>query len=231
MNKHLGALAHAIKIGLSPMKVSLLALKRWLPQLALEPNILAQRLTMAGLEVDAVFPAAGPLEKVVVGCITAITNHPQSKRLLICQVDIGSTAHVQIVCGAPNVNMGLKVACAQVGATLANDVHISKVNLAGVASAGMLCSAQELGMSAHHEGILELAENAPVGVALKDYLQLDDWIFELNLTPNRADCLSIYGVARELAALLDCHIEPMAVVPCQPDFSHAPSVECPHYKC
>ena len=162
---------------------------------------LSHRLTMAGLEVEETCAAAPAFSGVVVAHITSIESHPNADRLRVCQVDDGSDTPLQIVCGAPNAAAGLKVPLARVGAVLPGDLKIGPVRMRGVESAGMLCSAKELGLTQDHSGLLELPADAPVGCDLRAYLDLDDTIFELKLTPNRADCLSIRGVAREVAAL------------------------------
>ncbi|MBB5214338.1 phenylalanine--tRNA ligase subunit beta [Parapusillimonas granuli] len=167
----------------------------------LDTDALAHRLTMAGLEVEGTAPAAPPFSGVVVARIQEIAPHPNADKLRVCQVDDGSGAMLQIVCGAPNAAAGIKVPLARVGAELPGGMKIGKAKMRGVESSGMLCSARELGLSQDHAGLLELDEDAPVGASLRDVLDLDDTVFELKLTPNRADCLSILGVAREVSAL------------------------------
>ncbi len=167
---------------------------------------LADTLTMAGLEVEECRPAAPPFTGVVVARIEHVEPHPQAERLRVCQVDVGAAERLQIVCGAPNARLGLVVPCALVGAVLppgadGQPLQIGLGQLRGVPSHGMLCSAQELGIADDASGLLELPDAAPVGQDLRQYLQLDDQIFTLKLTTNLAHCLSVYGVARELAAL------------------------------
>jgi phenylalanyl-tRNA synthetase beta chain len=162
---------------------------------------LGSRLTMAGLELDALEPAAPPFTDVVVAEIVSAERHPQADKLQVCRVSTGTGPEVQIVCGAPNARAGLKSALATVGAQLAGDLNIKAAKLRGVESFGMLCSAKELGLSEASAGILELPADAPVGRSLRDYLQLDDTVLELNITANRGDAMSIIGVAREVAAL------------------------------
>ncbi len=162
---------------------------------------LTHRLTMAGLEVEEVQAAAPDFTQVVVGEITAIAQHPDADRLRVCQVDDGSGHTLQIVCGAPNAAQGLKVPVARVGAQLPGGMKIGPVKMRGVDSSGMLCSARELGLSEDHEGLLSLPLELANGTNLREALDLDDQIIEIKLTPNRADCLSVLGVARELAAL------------------------------
>ena len=167
---------------------------------------LAETLTMAGLEVEELKPVAPPFTRIVVGEIKEVVQHPDADRLRICQVDIGQGALLNIVCGAPNARAGIKVPCALVGAELppgddGKPFLIKVGKLRGVESQGMLCSAGELKVSEDHGGLLELAANAPVGQDIREHLQLDDTLFTLKLTPNLAHCLSVYGVAREVAAL------------------------------
>ena len=167
---------------------------------------LADTLTRAGLEVEDLQPVAPPFTKVVVGEIKEVQQHPNADRLRVCQVDVGQAQNLQIVCGAPNARVGIKVPCALVGAELpatadGKPFHIKLGQLRGVESQGMLCSAKELHLSDAHEGLLELSEAAKAGQDIRIHLNLDDTLFTLKLTPNLAHCLSVYGVARELSAL------------------------------
>ena len=162
---------------------------------------LAHRLTMGGLEVDGIEPAAPAFQGVVVGRIVGIAPHPQADRLRVCEVDAGAAEPLQIVCGAANAAVGLCVPLARVGARLPDGLEIKPARLRGVESFGMLCSAKELGLAETSEGLLELPDDAPVGQDLRTYLSLDDHVLEIDLTPNRGDCLSVRGIARELAAL------------------------------
>lgn len=166
----------------------------------IDSDTLCHQLTMAGLEVEEAKTVAPPFHGVIVAEITDIAPHPDADRLRICQVNTG-TSSVQIVCGAPNARLGLKAPLAQLGAVLPGDFKIAKAKMRGVESFGMLCSAKELGISDDTDGLLELPIDAPVGANIRDYLDLDDQIIEIKMTPNRADCLSILGVAREVAAL------------------------------
>lgn len=166
----------------------------------LSSDALAEQLTMAGLEVDALAPVAGDFTGVVVAEIVAAEQHPDADKLRVCTVNTGSET-VQIVCGAPNAAVGLKAPLAQVGAMLPGNFKIKQAKLRGVDSQGMLCAAAELTLSDESDGLLELPPNAPVGADLRDYLGLDDMTFELGLTPNRADCLGVVGVARDIAVL------------------------------
>lgn len=181
---------------------------------SLDSNTLCHRLTMAGLEVEESVPAAPAFSGVVVAEITAIEPHPDADRLRVCQVNTG-TETVQIVCGAPNARLGLKAPLAQVGAVLPGDFKIAKAKMRGVESFGMLCSAKELGISEDSDGLLELPIETVVGADLRDVLDLDDQIIEIKMTPNRADCLSMLGVAREVSALTG---EPMTL----PSFDPVP---------
>lgn len=167
---------------------------------------LADTLTMAGLEVEACVPVAPPFSQVVVGAIVEAEQHPNADRLRVCKVDAGTGELLQIVCGAPNARVGIKVPCALVGAELppgedGKPFLIQVGKLRGVDSHGMLCSARELGLSEDHGGLLELAAETPVGQSIREHLKLDDRLFTLKLTPNLAHCLSVYGIAREVAAL------------------------------
>jgi phenylalanyl-tRNA synthetase beta chain len=174
-------------------------LREWVDP-ALSTEELAHQITMAGLEVDAVEPVAGAFSGVVVAEILTAEPHPDAERLSICEVDAGGET-LQIVCGAPNARPGLKAPLAMVGGVLPGDMKIGATQLRGVESRGMLCSEQELGISDAGDGLMELAAEAPVGVDLREYLQLDDRVIEVGLTPNRADCLGIAGIAREVGLL------------------------------
>lgn len=179
---------------------------------------LADTLTMAGLEVEETQPAAPPFTKIVVGEIKEAVQHPNADRLRVCQVDVGQGRLLNIVCGAPNARAGIKVPCALVGAELppgedGKPFLIKVGNLRGVESQGMLCSARELKLSEDHGGLLELAADAPLGQDIRQHLQLDDTLFTLKLTPNLAHCLSVYGVAREVAALTGAPLVTPAFAP------------------
>ena len=167
---------------------------------------LADTLTMAGLEVEELRPVAPPFTQVVVGEIKEAVQHPNADRLRVCQVDVGQGALLNIVCGAPNARPGIRVPCALVGAELppgedGKPFQIKLGKLRGVESQGMLCSARELKLSDDHAGLLELSADAPLGQDIRAHLKLDDTLFTLKLTPNLAHCLSVYGIAREVAAL------------------------------
>lgn len=175
----------------------------WLRSLVnpvLDTPALAHALTMAGLEVEALTPAAPPFGHVVVAKILSVAKHPDADRLRVCQVDVGEAAPVTIVCGAPNAAAGLKVPCARPGAKLPGiEIKVAKVR--GVESFGMLCSTRELGLEGEADGLMVLDAEAPVGKDLREWLNLDDTLVTLKLTPNRADCLSLQGLAREVGAI------------------------------
>jgi phenylalanyl-tRNA synthetase beta chain len=173
----------------------------------LSTEALAELLTMSGLEVEELRPVAPPFTSVVVAQVLEVQRHPDADRLNVCRVDAGTGETLQIVCGAPNVQAGIKVPCALVGAELppaeegGEAFRIKLGKLRGVESQGMLCSARELKLSDDHGGLLVLAEDAPVGRNVREHLGLDDTLFTLKLTPNLAHCLSVHGIAREVSAL------------------------------
>lgn len=195
---------------------------------------IAEALTAIGLEVEDAAPVGGALSGVIVAEIVSLEKHPEADRLNVCQVDVGGS-RAQIVCGAPNARAGLKAPLAQVGAELPGGLAIKAAKLRGVESFGMLCSAKELGIDADASGLLELPADAPVGAALADYLGLPDMRFELKLTPNRADCFSVRGIAFDLAAALDTQVQPLEIpeVPVSSDAVRALDIEatadCPRY--
>lgn len=175
---------------------------------------LAHRLTMAGLEVDAINAMAPAFTGVLVGEVIQCEQHPDADKLRVTQVNVGQSQPLQIVCGAANVRVGLKVPVATVGAVLPGDFHIKSAKLRGVASEGMLCAEQELGLAELSDGLWELPADAPVGRCIREYLDLDDQIIELGITPNRGDCLSLRGLARETAAIFELDhkaVEPVSV--------------------
>jgi phenylalanyl-tRNA synthetase beta chain len=187
------------------MKISLDWLAEWVRS-GLDARELGHRLTMAGFELESVGAAAPPFEGVIVVEILEATRHPQADKLQVCKVAVGDdvasrAAPLQIVCGAANARAGLRTALAQVGASLPGGVAIKAAKLRGVESAGMLCSAKELGLAETSEGIVELPTDAPLGRSVRDYLMLDDELLELAITPNRGDAMSVRGIAREVAAL------------------------------
>lgn len=209
------------------MKVSENWLREWVNP-AVDVNQLAALLTMAGLEIDAVSPVAGVFNKVIVAKVIETRAHPQANKLTLCKIDTGSDV-LDVVCGASNVRPGLKVALAQVGAELPGDLVIKEAQLRGELSQGMLCSASELGLSDSSEGILELDSDAPIGMDFRQYLSLDDQVLDIDLTPNRSDCLSVLGIAREVSALTATPLNPLAqtnVLP-QTDASIAVTLQAP----
>lgn len=176
----------------------------WLRELvnpSISTNELVEQLTMAGLEVDSVEPAAAEFSNIVIGEVVDIQPHPDADKLRICKVEVGDDEPLQIVCGASNAELGLKAPTALVGAVLPGNFKIKKSRLRGQLSLGMLCSEQELGLATDVDGLMELSADAPVGTDIREYLKLNDSIFEVDLTPNRADCLSVEGIAREVAVL------------------------------
>ena len=177
--------------------------ERWLREWV-DPPVdtagLVEQLTMAGLEVDAVEPVAGEFSGVVVARVEAVEPHPDADKLTVCTVDAGEEP-LRIVCGAPNVRAGMRAPLARVGGVLPGGMKIRKSKLRGVESQGMLCSARELGLSEDHTGLMELPEDAPVGKDLRDWLGLDDATIDVDLTPNRGDCFSLLGIAREVALI------------------------------
>ncbi|PXW80886.1 phenylalanyl-tRNA synthetase beta subunit [Nitrosomonas sp. Nm84] len=177
-------------------------------------NELAHALTMAGIEVESIQPVAAIFDKVVVAEVLSVEKHPTADRLKVCSVKTGKaeTDLLQIVCGAPNVSAGVKIPCALIGATLPG-FTIKKTKLRGIDSAGMLCSAKELGITDAADGLLLLPEDAAVGADFRSYYGLDDNIFTLSLTPNRADCLGVSGVAREVAAVTAAELTLLAIDP------------------
>ena len=182
------------------MKFSELWLREWVNP-AISSEALSEQITMAGLEVDGVEPVAGQFNGVVVGEVVECGQHPNADKLRVTKVNVGGERLLDIVCGAPNCRQGLKVAVATVGAVLPGDFKIKAAKLRGEPSEGMLCSYSELGISDDHSGIIELPLDAPIGTDLRDYLKFDDSIIEISITPNRADCLSILGVARDVAVI------------------------------
>lgn len=216
------------------MKVSELWLREWV-----NPNInsqeIASLLTMAGLEVDALSPVAPDFHGVIIAKVLQTSPHPEANKLTLCEVDCGNEKKINVVCGAANVRSGLKVALAEVGAILPNGVEIKESLLRGQLSQGMLCSYSELGITESSEGIAELEDDAPLGMNLRDYLSLDDKVIDVDLTPNRADCLSIQGIARELSALTHCSLKFPSYTKAQPLLDDTINIQskdlkaCPRY--
>lgn len=182
------------------MKFSESWLREWVNP-AISTEELSEQITMAGLEVDAVEPVAGAFTGVVVGHVVECAQHPDADKLRVTKVDVGAGEPIDIVCGAPNCRQGLKVCCATVGAALPGDFKIKKAKLRGQPSEGMLCSFDELAIPVESDGIIELPADAPVGMDVREYLKLNDNAIEIGLTPNRADCLGMLGIAREVGVL------------------------------
>ena len=181
------------------MKVSLSWLKDYI-DIVMDPADLAEALTMAGLEVESVSDRYDFLDRVVVGRIEEIRPHPNADKLRLCRVDTGER-HVSVVCGAPNVREGMLAPLALPGTVLPNGVRLVKSVIRGESSEGMLCSDSELGLGDNPGGIMELESSAKAGEKLAKSLGLSDTVFEIGLTPNRPDCLSVIGIAREIAAI------------------------------
>lgn len=182
------------------MKISENWLRTWVNP-AIDSDTLSDQLTMLGLEVDELVPAAKHFTGVVVGEVLTVTQHPDADRLRVTTVNIGSGEPLQIVCGAPNVRVGMKAPVATIGAVLPGDFKIKKGKLRGVESQGMLCGASEIDLEDKIDGLLELPDDAPVGVNIREYLNLDDHVIDISITPNRGDCFSIRGVAREIGVI------------------------------
>jgi phenylalanyl-tRNA synthetase beta chain len=216
------------------MKFSESWLREWVNP-AISHDALTHQITMAGLEVDDVVPAAAAFSGVVVGAVVECGQHPDADKLRVTKVDVGGAELLDIVCGAPNCRAGLKVAVATVGGILPGDFKIKKAKLRGQPSHGMLCAYSELGISDDSDGIMELPQDAPVGTDLRDYLQLDDVTIEVDLTPNRADCLSIAGLAREVGVLnqMDVNELDFSPVAVSIDDTHGVEIQdshaCPRY--
>jgi phenylalanyl-tRNA synthetase beta chain len=219
------------------MKLGVQWLREWV-DVGDDVNALSHSLTMAGLEIEGNYPAAAPLPGVVVAEVISVARHPDAEKLNICQVSTGSEV-VQIVCGAPNVRAGMKAPLAQIGATLpggaAGGIEIKKAKLRGVESFGMLCSARELALSEDASGLLDLPQEMVVGTDLVKALSLDDRVLEINMTPNRGDCMSVAGVAREAAAVCGkvVHAPQMNPVASQSDAKFSVKIEagnaCPKF--
>lgn len=216
------------------MKVSEQWLREWVnPAATMEE--LAEQLTMAGLEVDSITDAAPAFDGIVVGRVLKVEAHPNADKLRICEVDTGQEAPLRIVCGASNVRESLHIPVAMIGATLPGNFRIKKSKLRGEESHGMLCSATELGLAESSDGLLELPADAPVGCDIREYLSLDDRITEIDLTPNRGDCLSIAGIARELGVLNRCDVQGPVMEPVTAQIDDQLSIQveaaddCPRY--
>lgn len=209
-------------------------LREWVNP-AISTEQLCDQITMLGLEVDGVEAVAGEFSGVVVGEVVECAQHPDADKLCVTKVNIGGDRLLDIVCGAPNCRQGLKVACATEGALLPGDFKIKKTKLRGQPSEGMLCSFAELGIKAEQDGIIELPLEAPIGTDLRDYLKLDDSTIEISLTPNRADCLSIAGIAREVGVINQLAVSEPTIEPVKATIADKVTIDlqapeaCPRY--
>ncbi|VYU60195.1 phenylalanine--tRNA ligase subunit beta [Metakosakonia massiliensis] len=216
------------------MKFSELWLREWVNP-AVDSVALCEQITMAGLEVDGIEPVSGAFNGVVVGEVVECGQHPNADKLRVTKVNVGGERLLDIVCGAPNCRQGLKVAVATIGAVLPGDFKIKAAKLRGEPSEGMLCSFSELGISDDHSGIIELPADAPIGTDIREYLKLDDNTIEISVTPNRADCLGIIGVARDVAALNKSALNEPEIAPVAATLSDTMSIQveaaeaCPRY--
>ena len=216
------------------MKFSELWLREWV-NTTLDSDALSNQITMAGLEVDGVEPVSGAFNGVVVGEVVECGQHPNADKLRVTKVNVGGDRLLDIVCGAPNCRQGLKVAVATVGAVLPGDFKIKAAKLRGEPSEGMLCSFSELGISDDHNGIIELPLDAPIGTDIREYLKLDDNTIEISVTPNRADCLGIIGVARDVAVLNQTELNAPEIAPVEATISDVLPIQvdaadaCPRY--
>ncbi|AXV64985.1 phenylalanine--tRNA ligase subunit beta [Pseudoalteromonas lipolytica] len=216
------------------MKFSEKWLREWVNP-AIDTQALSEQLSMAGLEVDGVEPAAAEFTGVVVGEVVECGQHPDADKLRVTKVNVGGDELLDIVCGAPNCRQGLKVAVATVGAVLPGDFKIKKAKLRGQPSHGMLCAFVELGISEEGDGIMELPADAPIGTDLREYLNLDDNIIDVDLTPNRGDCLGIKGLAREVGVLNSIDVNTLDIAPVAATIDDKVSIElvnddaCPRY--
>ena len=206
------------------MKIAESWLREWVNP-DLDTEALADRLTMAGHEVDGVVREGDRLEGVVIAEVIEVRKHPDADRLSICKVSNGGDDVLEIVCGAPNVVKGMKTPLATPGVTLPNGLKLRKSKIRGVVSNGMLCSAVELGLGEESDGILSLASDAPVGQAITDYLNLPDSIIDLDLTPNRGDCFSVLGIARDVSALTGANLKDDCVSPIEATIEDTHPVE------
>ncbi len=216
------------------MKFSENWLREWFDP-EFDSNTLARTLTMAGHEVDSVSPVGGGLDGVVIAEILQVAKHPDADRLSVCQVTTGGEATLEVVCGAPNVRTGMKSPLAAPGVRLPDGTKLRKSKIRGVISHGMLCSAVELGLGEESDGIIELPADAKVGEPLADLLALPDQVIDVDLTPNRGDCFSVLGIARDLAAMTGHTLEAPSVISCKPaiadqqDVILADPVACPRF--
>ncbi|MFT6222100.1 MAG: phenylalanyl-tRNA synthetase beta chain, partial [Candidatus Endobugula sp.] len=216
------------------MKISESWLREWVdPELTTQE--IADQITMAGLEVDAIESLAGQLSGVIVAEIISVEQHPDADKLRVCQVAGQGDELTQVVCGAPNANVGLKIPFATVGAVLPENFKIKKAKLRGIESFGMLCGQTELQLGDDDSGLWELPIDAPVGTDLNDYLGLNDSIIDIDLTPNRSDCLSLKGIARDVGVLNRLAVNEPKIIPVTATIDDVFPVElnvvdmCPRY--
>ncbi|MCW8194172.1 phenylalanine--tRNA ligase subunit beta [Proteobacteria bacterium 005FR1] len=216
------------------MKISETWLREWVnPEV--DTQTLVEQITMAGLEVDAIEPVAGTFSGVVVAEIASIEQHPDADKLRVCQVNADGGETLQVVCGAPNARAGIRVPFATVGAVLPGDFKIKKAKLRGVESNGMLCAQTELEAGEDSSGLWELPEDAPIGTPLQDYLNLADSIIDVDLTPNRGDCLSLRGIAREVGVINRLPVSEPQIASVKPQIEETFPLEveakaqCPRY--
>ncbi|MCP3665683.1 MAG: phenylalanine--tRNA ligase subunit beta [Gammaproteobacteria bacterium] len=218
------------------MKFSEAWLREWVNP-PVETQELSDQLSMAGLEVDGVESAAAAFQGVVVGEVLTREQHPNADKLSLCSVNIGAKEPSQIICGAPNVAAGQKVPVAVIGAILPGDFKIKKAKLRGVESQGMICSASELGLTESSDGIMELVSDAPVGVDFRSYLSLDDQVIDVDLTPDRGDCLGLSGIAREVGVINRVAVNSPDIQPVEAVHDDCFQVDlvagdaCPRYTC
>jgi phenylalanyl-tRNA synthetase beta chain len=202
---------------------------------AIDSETLMHQLTMAGLEVDGNEPACSPFDGLVVAEVKSVAKHPDADKLHICEVDCGEKDLLTIVCGAPNVKDGMRTVLAKVGATLSDKPKLDTVTLKGVTSYGMLCSAAEIGLGESHDGIIELSSSEEVGTPLKEIIDIEDNVIDVSLTPNRGDCFSLRGIAREVAVfnqleLAESKINPVEVTSkANRKITLSAEADCPHY--
>ena len=216
------------------MKIAESWLREWVNP-DLDTTSLGHRLTMAGHEVDSIDQEGAGLEGVVIAEVLEVEKHPDADRLSVCKVSNGSGDILEIVCGAPNVVKGMKTPLATPGVTLPNGLKLRKSKIRGVVSNGMLCSAVELGLGEESDGIISLATDAPVGQAITDYLNLPDAVIDLDLTPNRGDCFSVLGIARDVSALTGASLKEDSVPPVEATIADTHTVQidfpegCPNF--
>ena len=200
--------------------------KKWLQTFfskSLNDFDLSNLLTMAGLEVDDIKNFNELSDNIVVAEIVKVEKHPNADKLNVCEVNVGQESNLQIVCGAPNARQGIKVPCALVGAKLP-DFEIKKAKLRGVDSFGMLCSAKEIGLNDELDGLHELHQSAKIGQSIKEALSLNDTIYTLSITPNRGDCLSMIGIAREISAQIKVKMNDVEIIDLSQKFNNSQKV-------